>query len=156
MPTDHHGFADGRREEFRDLHCGRRTLLFVDHHDELIATESSDERTERRNPPETVRDGDDELVASRVSKRVIHAFEVVDVGKDQRDASAGGPYPLDRCLQVIKDHDAVGKASQRVTHCLSGEFSPRVDEWGDVLEMAEDPKATIVERKADVRDKAPA
>ena len=82
--ADHEGLSNSRSEPIdHEKHLLNRVHLLQEY-DELIASEPRNNIVGAKDCTESLRDSDQQLIASRVSEGVVHRLELIDVEKDHR------------------------------------------------------------------------
>ena len=109
----------------------------VDQHRELVAAEPGRHRVGREDLAEPLGHADEQLVADRVAEAVVDGLEVVEV--DEQHAGRPPVPRIDRLVDQLGEHRAVGEAGERVVERLVAEV---------VLELLADGDVTGVEHDA--------
>ncbi len=117
-----------RRPEHADdalCHVGRLLDAFdvLAQHDELIAPEACDRVGLTYRRLDAGGGLGEELVAHRVTERVVHGLEPIQVDVEHPAHAAVPPHPGERLVEPVGQHHPVPEARQRVVHGLEGELS---------------------------------
>ena len=82
------------------------------------------------------------LIATAVAERIVHAFEVVEIDEQDRDACTVMGLTRELALQPIEQHLAVGKPRQRV-------MRRRIAQPIDHAPQAIDLRVLVLEQRTD-------
>ncbi len=104
------------------------------HHDELVAGDAADAVHGAGRALEALADLGQHLVAARVTHRVVHELEAVDVDEQHGRVRLRAAAARERVLQAVDEHGAVAESGQLVVRGAVAQLLLGVDHVGDVGE----------------------
>ena len=117
-----------RRQGFRDAGRNPRRAIRIairQHDHELVATQTSEDVARPNFPAQPLRQFDQQLVAGRMSERIVDVLEMIEIEEHQRDAFPRGTA-FDRLVDQLTQLRAVRQAGQHIVVGELGDLGPRL------------------------------
>ena len=116
LAADGVGRAERGDDALRDHHHHLAVVADRGDHREFVAAEAGHQVAAAQRVRQPQGHVADQLVADRVSERVVDVLEVVEVDIEHRGRRRAGLHLVDHRFQPLAEEDAVGQAAERIVH----------------------------------------